>query len=897
MSMPRRTLAIAVVAGLLATGASADTETIIQSVAGGGDLEGYAANDAAIDLANTSGIALHPVTGELYFSDTNHDQVYRVNPRTGEPVRVAGNGTDSFSGDGGAAVAAGVSRPGALAFSPDGSVLYVADNGNVRVRRIDVRAGLITTFAGNGLVEGAIPPGGGAPTSAGDGGPATSAAFGGTIGGILALSTGEVLLSDTANHYVRRVDVSGNIGPFAGTLDVAGSAGDGGPATSATLRNPRGLVIDTTGNVYVATQGGGSGDDRVRRIDTLLNISTYSGLDAVVVPDPQGDGGNADVARLGDPETLAYDATRQLLYVGSFANNGDVRVIYMAAVPPTITTLVGNGGTIDLGPAGGNSISAPGMAVDPAGNLYLAALGSSSIRRVDAATGFVDTVVGRTAILGQIGDRSPAFTMILESPAAMAVDDAGNLYVADPGSDSVRRVRADGTAETLAGTGASGYSGDGGPAFEATLNNPLDVEVVGTTLYIADNNNQAIRAVDLPTGFIRTFARTSSGNPISIAADGAGNLFATTDGNFVERISSTGSTVSFAGQNGAAPGALDSYTGPVDAATFSNLSGIAVAANGDVFVAEGNGGHRIRRLSADGLTTTRIAGSATAGAGFAGDGGDASLAQLDQPVGIAITPTGILVADSGNHRLRAIDLSVAPNIITTVAGDGTPGITGDGGPPASARVNDPQELVVHGGAILVADRGNNRVRLLTDAIIMDATKLAITANLGFRSERKTGLPIRGKDSLTVKAALPLPAGIDPATLVVRMALVDVLDQVQLDDRGRLPRPTRTPAAGKDAFDFPGLLRSDPGRTSRFGLQLRKVSTGTESKPTPFTWSGKGALADDVGGAGMVNQTTDRGGVPLSMRVNVGLGDTMFTGVATVTWKAAGGRKGTARPSR
>lgn len=883
-----RGLIVLALATFPAARALADTESIVQSVAGGGDLEGYEPNDAAISLANTSGVALHPLTGELHFSDTNHHQVYRVNATTGLIVRVAGNGTESFSGDGGVAVAAGVSRPGALAFNADGSLLYVADNGNLRVRRVDLATGLISTFAGNGLIEGDVPPGGGAPTPDGDGGPATSAAFGGSVGGIAVRPDGEVLLSDTSNQYVRRVDLLGVISPFAGRIDTQGSAGDGGQATGAELRNPRGIVLDSTGNTYVATQSGGSGDDRVRRIDAQGVISTYSGLDNVAVPDGNGDGGRADEALLSDPGTLGYDPVRQLLYVGSLSN-GAVRVIRMADVPAGITTLAGSGGTVDGAPAGGNSISCSAMAVDPASNLYLVAFGSSSIRRIDAATGFVDTVVGRTSVAGQIGDRSPAFTMVLESPAAMAFDAAGNLYVADPGSQSVRRVRADGTVETVAGTGATGYSGDGGPAFEATLDSPTDVEVVGTTLYIADRDNTAIRAVDLTTGLIRTHAETNSGDPLHLAADLAGNLFVTTDGDVVERVAVNGAVTDFAGQNGG--GDADSYSGPVAGATFSDLTGIAVAGNGDVYVTEGNGGDRVRRLSANGQTTTRITGTAN-GAGFSGDGGNALLAELDDPVGIALTPTGILIADSGNHRLRFVDTTVVPHVITTVAGDGTPGLTGEGGPSALARVNDPQEVISHGGAIYFADRGNNRIRMMTDAILMDPAKLAVAAKLSFQRDKKSGLPQRGKDSLSVKAALPLPAGIDPAGLVVRVGIVDLTDQIQLDAKGRQAKPAPASADDPDGpFDF-DLVRNVSRLASNVKLRLRKVSTGTEKKPTAFSWSAQGTFSDDLGRAGFVNGTTDRRGVPLTVRVNVTLGTTTFTGVAPVTWKAKLGKGGT-----
>ncbi len=879
-------LAVLVAGGFLSARVLAAEEKIVQSVAGGGNLSGYAPNEAAISLTNTSGLALHPVTGELYFSDTDHHQLYKVNATTGLIELIAGNGTESFSGDGGVAVSAGLGKPGALAFNADGTLLFIADNGNLRVRRVDMVTGIITTFAGNGLVEGVAP--------AGDGGPATSAAFGGNIGGIAVRASGDVLLSDTSNHYVRRV-TGGNISAFAGILNSAGTSGDGFAATSATLRSPRGLVFDGAGNLYIATQSGGSFNDRVRKVNVGGTISTFSGLDAAIVPDPFGDGGSADVALLDDPATLAYDPAGQLLYVGSLAN-GSVRVIRVGDVPPTITTLAGMGGTNDFGPAGGDSVPASGMVVDALGNLYLADFGNSSIRRIDAATGFIDTVVGGISVFGQIGDRSRSFTQILEDPVAMAVDAGGNMYIADPGADVVRRLGADGTVETVAGTGVAGYSGDGGPAFQATLDSPRDVEVVGTNLFIADFNNGAIRVIDLVTGRIRTFAQTNNGDPLSIAADGTGNLFVTTDGDIVERVATNGAVTDFAGQNGGGGGAADSYTGPVDAASFFNLSGIAVAANGDVFVVEGNGGERVRKLSANGLTTTRIAGSSSAGSGFSGDGGDALLAQFDRPVGIAITANGsLVVADSRNHRLRLIDTTVVPNIVSTVAGDGTAGITGDGGPAALARVNDPQEVIASGGAIFFADSGSNRIRTMTDAIVIDPKKLSVAAKLNFSLDAKTGLRVRGKDSLAVKAGLPLPAGINPASLIVRIDVIELRDQVQLDAKGKQPKPVPPPAAAGPTpiFDFPGI-RNTTLLGAKLVLGLKKTSTGTEPKPIPFAYAAKGTFSDDLGRAGFVNETTATTGVQLPVRVNITLGTITFTGVTTVTWKAIQAKGGAAR---
>lgn len=886
---------------ILSAGVFAAQETIIQSVAGGGNLGGYTPNKAAVNFNNTSGLVLNPITKELYFSDTTHHQVYKVNSTTGLIELVAGNGTESFSGDGSVAVAAGLDTPGALAFNAAGTLLYIADNGNFRVRKVDLVTSLISTFAGNGLSTNT-------PLPAGDGGLATAASFGGNananIAGIAVAADGAVLLSDTPNNYVRRVTADGNIAAFAGTFNTGGNGGDGAAASAATLNGPRGLCFDDAGNLYIATTGG----NRVRKVDTAAVITTLSGTNAVIVPDANGDGGNADVAQLAAPASLAFDKTKKFLYVGSLAGGGAIRLINLGVTPPTITSLVGAGGTTDGGPAGANAISTSAMATDDLGNLYILDFGNDSIRRIDVTTGFADTVLGLTTVFGQIGDRSPGFTPVLETPEAIALDDAGNIYIADTGSSSVRRIKTDGTVDTVAGTGTAGFSGDGGPGFQATLSNPTDLEVIGTNLYIADNGNGVIRVVDLGTGLIRTLTDATNGGALSIAKDPAGNLVVGTDNNVVQRVTVADGTVTdFAGTAPAAgppQGQSDAYVGAAVGAQIQALRGLAVAPNGDVFITENAGGSgRVRRFSADGTTTTRIVGSNTLAAGFVGDGGDALLATFTNIQGIAVTSNGnLIISDSGNQRLRLVNTGVTPNIITTAAGDGTAGLTGDGGLAALARVNGPQEIIDVGGVIFFADTGNNRIRTLTNATVIDPKFLAFSAKLSFAKDKKTGLQIRGKDSVQLKAGLlPLPAGIAGANLILRVDIVDLHDQIQLDANGKLPKAVKPPKASKTTplFNYT-QYKNTTLLSSKFSFSVKTTTTGTETKPLSFGYSAKGTFSDDLGRAGFINKTTTGKSEQITgVRVNItldgaGVAPATFTGVITADYKATLDKSGAAK---
>ena len=368
----------------------------------------------------------------------------------------------------------------------------------------------------------------------------------------------------------------------------------------------------------------------------------------------------------------------------------------------------------DNGPATDARLDSPrGVAVDGAGNLYIAGSFNRRIRKVDSSA-TITTIAG-TGEFGFGGDGGPATEARLRSPTGVAVDGAGNVYIADQGNQRIRKVDSTGTITTIAGSGEYGFDGDGGPATEAQLNYPRGVAVDGAgNLYIADASNHRIRKVD-STGTITTIAgsgeRGFSGDgdpateaqlnyPWGVAVDGAGNLYIGDSGNHrIRKVDSSGTITTIAGSG---EYGFDGDGGPATEAQLSYPRGVAVDGAGNLYIA-GASNNRIRKVDSTGTITT-VAG--TGEFGFGGDGGPATEARLAAPQGVAADGAGNLyITDAFTHRIRKVDSS---GTITTVAGTGE---LGDGGPAVEAQLRSPQNMAADGaGNLYIADSGNHRIR-------------------------------------------------------------------------------------------------------------------------------------------------------------------------------------------
>jgi uncharacterized protein (TIGR03437 family) len=384
-----------------------------------------------------------------------------------------------------------------------------------------------------------------------------------------------------------------------------------------------------------------------------------------------------------------------------------------------IATIAGNGSQAfsgDGGLAASAGLNHPrGLAVDSSGNVYISDVDNHRVRRV-SPSGMISTVAGNGAT-GDSGDGGQAVNASLSDVNGLTLDDTGNLYIADAGNRRVRKVTPSGIISTVAGTGVQGFSGDGGPATNAQLNRPTSVLFSAGNLYIADSSNQRIR-----------------------------------------KVSSNGTITTLAG-NGVA-----GFSGDGGLATSASLDfplGIAMDSAGTLYVADGNN-NRIRRVSPNGVITT----AAGNGAGrFAGELVPAISASLNIPEGVAVDGGGnLLIADSGNNRVRKVDSS---GLISTVAGTGVDGFSGDGGPAIQAMLSLPWGLTTNAaGSIYIADRVNNRVRMVSVSLTGVVPSLAENSTVNGASFAKIAIApgaivsIFGADfagSGLSASSVPLPA--------------------------------------------------------------------------------------------------------------------------------------------
>jgi sugar lactone lactonase YvrE len=623
---------------------------------------------------------------------------------------IAGGGV----GDGNPATNAMLSQPVSVAIDSAGN-LYIDDPDNLRVRKVDT-SGVITTVAGNGTSGFSV-----------DGVPATNTGFFYAPGGVAVNSTGNLYIID--GWRIRMVDESGVISTVAGN-GAQGYAGDGGLATNAELNEPEGVAVDNAGNLYIADYA----SCRIRKVDISGVITTVAGNGSGVF---SGDGGPATSAELNAPESVAVDSVGNL-YIADFGNNR-IRKVDTSGI---ITTVAGNGVqgySGDGGAATAAELNDPiGVAVDSAGNIYISDFGNNRIRKVDTS-GVITTLAGN-GTYGFSGDGGPATSAKFDISVGLAVDSAGNLYIADEDNNRVRKVDAFGVITTVAGNGTEGYSGDGGLAINATLFEPKDVALDSAgNIFIADAGNNRIRKV-ATSGVITTFTGNGTqgysgdgglatsaelSGPCSVAVDSMGNLYiADTSNHRIRKVDTSGTITNVAG-NG-----TEGYSGDGGLATSAELSGlcsVAVDSAGNIYIAD-CGNNRIRKVDISGVITT-VAGNGTEG--YSGDGGPAASAELSGPVGVAVDSAGNLyIADEGNNCIRQVETSGA---ITTVAGNGTYGFSGDGGLATNAELNEPEGVAVdNAGNLYIADYASCRIRKVDISGVI--TTVAGNGDCGFSGD-------------------------------------------------------------------------------------------------------------------------------------------------------------------
>src|SRR5579871_369420 len=439
----------------------------IVSVAGTG-LPGFGGDDSpgATSVLNTPiGVAVDQL-GTLYIADSQNQRIRKVARPSTQYVTttIAGNGFAGFSGDGGPSTIASLNVPLGVAVDPSGNV-YIADSLNDRVRKAD-SAGTISSVAG-----------GIGPSFSGDGVTPFSVRLSNPSGMSIVSEQTEfgpfttVYIADTDNNRIRQADGSGTIVTIAGT-GIASYSGDGEPGVAASLNGPKGVFADSSGNVFVAD----TGNHRIRKINSADFITTVAGNGTATYA---GDGSSADASSLSKPSAVIGDSAGNLFIADT--GNHVIRKVNPAGIISTIAGTGKSGFAGDSALATNALLNSPsGLALDAAGNLYIADTQNNRVRKVDR-NGIISTVVASL------------------TPTGLAFDTTGNLYIVENGGNRVRMMNSSGAVSTVAGNGGPGYSGDGALAVNAQLNGPFSIafDIVGN-LYIADAANNAVREVFLP---------------------------------------------------------------------------------------------------------------------------------------------------------------------------------------------------------------------------------------------------------------------------------------------------------------------------------------------------------------------------------------------------------------
>ena len=638
--------------------------TTIQTIAGGGLNDGLPATSAPLGIPYDVTI---DAAGNLYISEDLNHRIRKVDASTGIITTIAMAGIE----------------PDSLTVDAAGN-LYFVDDSSITIKKFNAATQMISVVAaGVGI----------APAD------------------VAIDASGNLFVADLLGRRVRKVDaISHAVTTIAGT--TAGFAGDGGPATDAKLDGPNALALDAAGNLYISDLF----NHRIRKVDARTNIiSTVAGSEGNGF---SGDGGPATSAKLNYPSGVAVDDAGNI-YI---ADGDNARIRRVDAVSHIITTIVGTGSggfSGDGGPANAAAIIySTRVKIDARQALYIADRGNLRVRRIDRVTNTIATIAGGA------GDGIPATASVLLLPRGIVRDAAGNIFVADQGNHRIRRIDAvTKLISTVAGTGFGGFSGDGGPATGARLFSPFGLAIDASgNLYVCDDDNFRIRRIDAASGLITTVAGNGTndfsgdggpataaaiGETSGVAADASGNLYIADPLGRIRRVDAITHVITTVAGGGSGP---LGDGGPATAATLQFPEGVAIDAAGNLYVADG-GHDRVRRVDrTTGIITTVAGGGAS---NLLGDGGLATDARLFDPIGIAFdSANNLYIGDRRNNRIRKVDGTT--KIITTIAGTGADDFSGDGGPAEAATLSNPFGLTVDAaGNVYVADNGNDRVRVIS----------------------------------------------------------------------------------------------------------------------------------------------------------------------------------------
>ncbi|MBI2946819.1 MAG: immunoglobulin domain-containing protein [Verrucomicrobia bacterium] len=694
---------------------------------------------AAAGFFGPSGTA-RDAAGNLYLADSGNNTIRKITP-DGVVSTIAGS--PGVKGNvNGIGNAARFDVPLGVAVDPGGNV-YVADFYNHQIRKIALD-GTVTSLAGSTR-----------KTAGSNDASGSLARFYGPSSVALD-DAGNLYVADTYNHTIRKITPQAAVSTLAGKAGIRGSFD--GSGSVARFAFPRGVAVDTSGNIYVAD----SGNATIRRITSDGIVSTIAGSAGITgTVDAFGQG-----ALFINPHGIAVNSSGVLYVADSSAHT--IRRIPTSPTRNVLfnsSTLAGiptKSGHMD-GPVETATFNIPtGIAVDNTGAVYVAETGNHTIR-VISPSDVVSTLAGRSGTGSADG---PGSTALFASLDGMAVDSSDNVYVADVANHTIRKITPDGGVSTLAGMPENAGSADG-LGRDARFNHPESpaVDKAGS-VYVADAWNHTIRKIT-PNGLVSTLAGKAGMHgstdgpgssarffyPFAVALDSAGVIYVADGYNHtIRKITPDGLVSTLAGTAGVY-GHTDGFG---KGTRFSGPEGLAVDAAANVYVAD-FGNHVIRKIRPDGLVTT-FAGIAREAGGWDGIGTEAA---LDSPTGIAVDNEGNLyVSDSGNNSIRMI---TPAGVVSTLAGSLWDDPGNKDGSASEARFSSPYGLVVdRKGNVYVSDSGNNIVRKGSPQLV---AKKAQTIDFAVLSSRTFGdLPFSVAASASSGLAVQLTVVSGPAAI-------------------------------------------------------------------------------------------------------------------------------------
>ncbi|HYA24335.1 MAG TPA: Ig-like domain repeat protein [Terriglobales bacterium] len=806
--------------------ATAAWTQIITTMAGGGNPTGLA---TTVPIGQPWAL-VQDGAGNIYIADNHSNRVFKVDTSNNLTV-VAGNSADGLEPSLTPVPATGTSLsfPQNLALDGNGG-LYIADDGNNEIRVVNINApgGATLTLFPSAATPIVVQPGEIANVAGMSGGSACFVAFNATCSdgnfatsaplnapaGVVLDSSGNIFIADTGDNGIREVDhLTGVISNVAGVYcnESCVGGGDGHAAALATFNAPTEISLDSAGNVYVAD----TNDQVIRVINrSASTLSLFGGSLTITSGDIQSVAGNFGVAcqsaqaPCGDSSTSTSASTflnlPNAVFVDSSSNiyiadTGDQVMRYVDASSGTITRLAGTYFTPcspisplsqcgDGGQATAADLNNPTGLMVSGNNLYIADELDAAIREVNGSTGKISTIAGIQFNKGLYGNGGPATSAEIQNPVGVAADSSGNVFIADTPANVIRKVNAQGTISTLAGTALScqlsslQYCGDNGPATLASLWLPSDVFADSAgNVYIADTLDNAIRKVNVQTGIISTvagdhisFSAGSSGDggpatsallngPSGVSVDSQGDIFiADTNNNRIREVTISNGLINTIAGNGTA-----GYSGDGASATSAELNhpaGVSVDAAGNIYIVDGSGsagGNNVIRMVNTKGTISTVAGNFAEGPGYSGDGGTATQAQLSSPYAAFVDFLGnLFIADSQNAVIRVANLSTGMNTvggvpiaagnINTVVGQATiPGFSGDNGTALSAQLHQPLGMRSDlAGNLYIADRLNWRVRKVAAIVATPPTANVSSGSLTFASQTLHTVSAQQKVTIT-----------------------------------------------------------------------------------------------------------------------------------------------------